>query len=913
MLKIIKKAKVVGILLLTVFILISAYYLCFRRVNWFSFTIPFDDKSDNIVNVGKIVLDAPAGKYGFVKADKGHFFYDNGKRVRFWGVNLSMAANFPSHKNAEKIASHIAKYGFNIVRLHNFDNYAPDGIFVKGSGNTLTFDKTQLDKLDYLVYQLKIRGIYVDMNLYVNRVFTKMDGVAFADELSDNVKAATMFDPHIIDLQKDYTRKLLTHYNPYTKTCYNNEPAVAMVEIINENSIFEAWKDGNLTSENTDSLTLPEYYRNELDSKWNIWLKEKYKDMQKLKESWQSKAKIGNNLIRNSKFQKGLGIDWTQEVHDVAAAKFSIDTDEKDNNQNSLRVDIYKSSNVETSVQLQQNGISLKKGKKYLLTFRVKSDVERSISVEYGKDMANWDNYGLYSDINVKTKWTNESIVFSPNQDTTATNSRLSFEIGNLPGTMWFKDIELTEVDYSSEDELKQGKSLTGDESLENSNILRTAWKDRFSDSEQRVNDNTEFYYTIEKNYYDNMLAYIHDKIGIKAPISTSNTYYGNVDLMAQAAGDFINTHNYWDDLSFPKEIWDRNNFTQNNNSLIRQDINSDSKDAAETFLGTISLSAIKGKPLVLSEWNSTFPNDYQYELPAIITSNALLQDWDGLFLYAYSHNENNDKWDIYYIFNWFDIDNNPGIMAQVPACALAFIRGDFKPSINSISLSYNKKDVLDDYIKNDEKLIFCKGIKMPLGAIYTYKIRKADFNAPKTVSVSDCLSINEIKKLSMEKTHKSDNGEIEWNGDEAGHEFVIFNTNSFQGIDGFVAGEHIVTKNVDFKLDTSCASLLVSMDGKSIGSSKKMLMSFVGRIKNTDQKKDKGTNGLENWGRAPVLMEKVRGEIKITNKAVNFCNIYLLDSKGNRIKKVYEYKKGKDIVIKLCGDSTPWYEIDCG
>ncbi|MDH7600338.1 MAG: hypothetical protein QHH07_12010, partial [Sedimentisphaerales bacterium] len=50
----------------------------------------------------------------------GHF-WRAGRRVRLWGVNLSFAANFPTHKDAERIAIRMAAAGINAVRFHHMD------------------------------------------------------------------------------------------------------------------------------------------------------------------------------------------------------------------------------------------------------------------------------------------------------------------------------------------------------------------------------------------------------------------------------------------------------------------------------------------------------------------------------------------------------------------------------------------------------------------------------------------------------------------------------------------------------------------------------------------------------------------------------------------------------------------------
>jgi len=34
------------------------------------------------------LLDAPAGKHGFVTVNDGHFYFKDGIRTRFWGLNI---------------------------------------------------------------------------------------------------------------------------------------------------------------------------------------------------------------------------------------------------------------------------------------------------------------------------------------------------------------------------------------------------------------------------------------------------------------------------------------------------------------------------------------------------------------------------------------------------------------------------------------------------------------------------------------------------------------------------------------------------------------------------------------------------------------------------------------------------------
>lgn len=250
---------------------------------WYQFSIPEKLDQSSPLNIGKLVLDPPSGKHGFVTVKDGHFYFEDGTRAKFWGTNLCFSACFPDKKDAEMLAERIAFFGFNSVRLHHMDFYfEPRGIFedicpayknsqMKETGH---LSPRQLDKLDYLIYQLKLRGIYIDMNLLVARHFTEADGVKDAASLGMAAKPFSMFDSRLIELQKQYAKDLLTHYNPYTKMRYCDDPAIAMVEIINETSVFDLKK-----------VNVPDYYKSELDNlskecpepeNFYLWLETKY-------------------------------------------------------------------------------------------------------------------------------------------------------------------------------------------------------------------------------------------------------------------------------------------------------------------------------------------------------------------------------------------------------------------------------------------------------------------------------------------------------------------------------------------------------------------------------------------------------------------------------------------------------------
>jgi hypothetical protein len=208
--------------------------------------------------------DAPAGKDGYIRIQGGHLVKPNGQRIRFWGVHLTDwspgSIELPPKEDTPMWAATLARYGVNIVRLHFLDKWAPTGITDGSKDDTRSFDRQQLDRLDFLVSELKKNGIYMDLNLNVGRVFKEGDGVPDANRLQ-RAKSVTLYDKRIIELEKEYAHNLLTHVNPYTKTEYRKEPAIAIVEILNENGIGQGYNPPS------------KFYGDELDALYNTWLK----------------------------------------------------------------------------------------------------------------------------------------------------------------------------------------------------------------------------------------------------------------------------------------------------------------------------------------------------------------------------------------------------------------------------------------------------------------------------------------------------------------------------------------------------------------------------------------------------------------------------------------------------------------
>ena len=231
---------------------------------WFDFVIQDLDTTVNDISLDFLNEDN-AGESGFVRVKDGHFVTGAGEKIRFFGTNLTFSSCFPDKETASKLAARLSKMGMNVVRFHHMDmRAAPAGIWDESMEK---FDPAQVDKLDWLIYQLKLHGVYTNLNLHVSRSYP-----GFESEVSRFHFGKTIdhFYRPYIDMQKDYAEDLLTHENPYTGTNYLEEPAIAFIEINNENSLLSNWK------------LLPQLkgdHRQSFENQWKIWVRSNTKPM----------------------------------------------------------------------------------------------------------------------------------------------------------------------------------------------------------------------------------------------------------------------------------------------------------------------------------------------------------------------------------------------------------------------------------------------------------------------------------------------------------------------------------------------------------------------------------------------------------------------------------------------------------
>ncbi len=846
----------------------------------FNFYLPPTDTANS--EFISLLPDYKIGTNDFVTVDKEGHFSVNGKRIRFWGANLVAGGAFPSKNDAWFIAGRLRKMGFNLIRFHHLDNpWGNESLFQYGQ-DTRHLNPTTLDNLEYLIYQLKNNGIRANINLNVSRAFNSKDGVAGADSVANMFKGVTVFDPQLIYLEKEYARQLLTHRNPYTGLELVNDPVMAMVEVINENSLYRMWRDGELKPITLGGQLL---YRHShmLDTMWNSYLKKKYPSAAALAASWDTGITNADtaNLIYNGNFEDPFNTSgWIMELHETAQASMQRDSSTKYGGKYSEKITVTNVTGTAWHIQWKNVGFFLKKDSVYMVTFAAKADSSSNINLTLMRDNSPYTYYSG-SDFSLDTEWNTYSFTFKSPEDN-AGYGRLSFSF-YVKGSYWFDDISLKRAII---------KGLLPGEDPDSNSVKRIDYSDCPRYSANRVKDMSDFYIKLQTDFFNNMKSYLHDTLGVKVPVVGTNWNIGAGDLISQSVMDYIDNHSYWDHPSFPGIPWSPTDWYIQNLPMVQS-------SSGGTIPGLFGGVGMKGKPFTISEYNHAYPNIYQTEGVLFLSAYSSFHGVDGIMFFDYEGSEN--SWSSDYIGGYFDLDRNSAMMALMPSCSYAFRNGLISEAKETVYLDYTRDTVLILPKINSSYAPSYFSQKLAL----IHDVRNESFNSSSSSNFSEL-------NPQIDPPFITDTKEIEYNTNG----LLSVGTKRFIGMSGFLnsfAPEQI--KNLTLNGADGFGTLTwLSLTGDSLNVSRKSLLTVSSFQSNTGMVWDGTSTVHDNWGSAPTIISPLSVDL-VLNVSADSLKVFPLDERGNKVTGQFYLLKSDnnlfDVKLNQNTDKTLWYGIE--
>ncbi|MCF8226900.1 MAG: carbohydrate binding domain-containing protein [Bacteroidales bacterium] len=851
------------------------------RTGWFEFYLPWDDSTESVTNMSAY-LDPPAGKHGFLQVTPaGHFRFQNSEEdVRFAGVVNVAVSNFPDKATAPVLAARMAKYGINLVRIHLIDVEWQYGLFENSAVNTLELSSDRLDRMDYFIHCMKEKGIYFNFCIHAGRIFREADGIG-APINNKQSKYVTLFDEKLIELEKQFANQTLGHLNPYTGMAYADDPAMANLELTNENQLFNGWFGWNrdyLFAQTEEGIG--PYYAAELDTLFNQWLAERYPDNDSLVKAWSGEKASSTELVSNQSFEDGLS-GWSTYVREANGAVASITADENEaaDGSRSARFSITSPGTASWHIQMKTNNFAVQKNQGYKVAFYAKSDSEDNFGFQVMEnDTWKWIANPIY---HAGENWQLIEYYFTSPFD--SPKLIIQFDFGLATGNFWIDSVSVTR---------SGGVGLEDGESVLLKNVKRVPHSQIGKYSNRRVADNARFYFDLEGRYIEVMMDYLKNDLGVKVPVTFTNNYFGLASIYSQSRADYMDTHSYWDHPNYPNG-WSDTDFIMHNRPMV--------KDPSGSTINRLSFSRVEGMPLVLSEYNHPYPQIYQAEAPSLLYAYGSYLDLDGIIWHAYY--DYSGRYSQRYQDMFFDISMHPVMMTQM-LLSIPYKLGYIAPATNKVIAHYNEQELFDNTkYYQDENVINIKDVDYGTSFLKDL-FAHASFNAD-----SNYLAGN---FSDPEGIIYSDEQQLAWDGNRG---IVKINNPYWQGATGFLGEESLVFDDIVLSEISTTNQLnfayvhLLALDSLPIKESGKLVLLTGARLENEGFLWNDDQTTPVDIGGTRALCEPVQGKISLKFPSRDSFYVFRLDERGLRSETVFESDSSGNWSIEF-DHKTLWYEI---
>ena len=817
---------------------------------WFNFSLP---DLDTVMPAFSPQFDpVPVADDAFVSIDSEGHFTVNGKRIRFWGTPC-----FPfkedyilPRERVHLLAKEYSRMGVNIVRLHLMDSkpfLGNNSIFGNNSGTRIP-DAEQMDKIDYMIAEFKKQGIYIMLDLLCDRKYEEPDGVPDPDSVYIGAKEVNYFDPVLISLQKEYAQQLLTHINPYTGRALKDEPALALIDIVNEGWFLHSVRCDQMKPISAGG-NLSQYHYNMLTGKWNAFLTEKYMTEDSLMKSWGLWPYIPI-FLPNTGFESGFD-GWEYGSYGSVVASIDISDDVYHSGDHAFHLHTTTSSPLSYECYLNRV-FTAEPGKIHTISFWAKTGNLDNIDVQINQE----NQWIAGKSFVLSGDWKKYSFSFITNNNLND-EMKLFMNLGNVQGDLWIDDVEIA----LGEEQLHDGGSLAG----QNIRLLNI-WENESEIIRLRKMDQSEFYIKIQTDHYTDMRNFLKNDLGIRIPVTGSNYLVGIPDIYAQNSTDFVDNHGYW---------------VYGEQTPASQIVHPSFNNAVLTLFAGLR---IKGKPLTASEYNYEMVNPCANEALFFLTAYGSLQEADMLMIHGYDYGLMNNGILINNLDNYHRVFDK----AMLPTFAYVYRNGLISGAQQKIDISFTKDDVNNLIFRDDQ--------------MWGTDAWPNDY--PFKLAYRNCLRSNFESGVPYnaanypaepENPYTSDTQQIEW--DSTG--LLSVNTPRFcaaVGKLGAFAGKGIGPLHLD-GADKSGGITLLSLDENAIENSKKLLMTI-----STQQLNDEmAVNGYEeiDFGHAPLMLEAISLSFTLQS-AWDGITVYWLDEHGNPSGHHEAFTKNQENVIPV-------------
>jgi len=281
--------------------------LAAENKTWFAFDPKPDGFKENSATDLRFLNEKFAGENGFITVKDGQFVHSaTGEPVRFWAVNG------PPHDltgpQLRQCARMLAKHGVNLVRVH--------GGYFNQAGEV---DAGKVKHAFEIVEAMKAEGIYTHFSIYFPLWLTPAPNSPWLEgyDGKSHPFAALFFNPKFQTRYRQWWTALLSTKDSTTGKTLLDEPAVAGLEIQNEDSLF-FWTFSE------DRIPDPQMLI--LERMFGDWLAKRYGSVESTLAKWNG-AKVRRDAISEGRvgFRPLWAIFNEKTLRDQDTARFLLE------------------------------------------------------------------------------------------------------------------------------------------------------------------------------------------------------------------------------------------------------------------------------------------------------------------------------------------------------------------------------------------------------------------------------------------------------------------------------------------------------------------------------------------------------------------------------------------------------------
>jgi hypothetical protein len=373
----------------------------------------------------------------------------------------------------------------------------------------------------------------------------------------------------------------------------------------------------------------------------------------------------------------------------------------------------------------------------------------------------------------------------------------------------------------------------------------------------------------VETKFARRVTDFLRNEMKCKALTTNMNCwYYPSVYQLPRAMEyDYVDDHFYIDHPNFIVQKWRLPSKCPNTNPF---------KGENEGAMVPV-IRRIFDKPFTITEFNYSSPGRYRGVGGIAAGTMAALQDWSGVWRFAWSHGERGTYEPSQ--LSYFNVSDDPLTLAAERAVVCLYLRGDVKPLENK-----NAYHIMPSAVKEFKDTEPTNPNEFNRLAWYSQIGCAVSEKFPDGFGFLGRYNSGDKPKYSLpakSRTVKVDRKEGRFEID------TPFTAGGF--------GESGMIDTEAFRAEISeapCAVWVSSLDSNPIEKSSRLLVSHLTDVQNTYMKfLDEDFTILRSWGRLPHLMRrgKARVSIKFDKRPFEVWSLNSIGERRERIPAVYK------------------------